>query len=71
MSKFQLTPPKAVGRLLSCRTASILLSVSDDTIRRMAREGRLEAVILGRRCIRISEASVLALLAAQSEGGVK
>ncbi len=61
-------PPKAVGRLLSCRAASIILSVSDDTIRRMAREGRLESVVIGRRCIRVSEASVLALT---TEGGAK
>jgi excisionase family DNA binding protein len=65
-------PPRAVGRLISCRAASDLLAVSDDTIRRMAREGKLEAVLIGKRCLRISEASVLALLpAAKSEGGVQ
>lgn len=66
-----LKPPTKPGRLLSCRAASVILDVSDDTIRRMAKEGRLESVQIGKRCIRVSESSVLSLanLTAKPEGG--
>lgn len=60
MSPFP-NPPKTVGKLLSCRAASIILDCSDDTVRKMAREGRLEAVIVGRQSIRVTESSVAAL----------
>ncbi len=67
-------PPKVRGKLLSCRTAARMLDVSDDTIRRLAHEGKLEAIRVGQRCLRVSEVSVLALTAdpaAMAEGGVQ
>ena len=60
--------PTQVGRLLSCREAAAILSCSVDTVRRMAADQRLEAVRIGAKCVRVSEASVMSLTA---NGGAK
>lgn len=41
------------GRLYSCRDAAKLLDVSDDMIRRLIHSGKLEAVRIGKRCLRV------------------
>jgi len=53
--------PTVQGRLMSCRAASVVLDVSDDAIRRWAGEGRLQAVRIGKRLIKVSEVSVQAM----------
>jgi len=66
MTKFKC--PTQVGRLLSCREAATILGVSVDTVRRMAQAQKLEAVRVGVKCVRVSEASVMSLTV-KPEGG--
>ena len=46
------TSPLA-GRLLSCREAAQILGVSDETVRRLIHSGKLEAVRIGQRILRV------------------
>jgi excisionase family DNA binding protein len=46
------------GRLYSCRDAAKFLDISDDTVRRMIHGGHLEAVRIGRRCLRVLGESI-------------
>jgi len=57
-----------IVRLLTCREAATQLNVSTDTVRRMVRLGRLDSVQLGKRCLRVSEDSVVSL---SKNGGAK
>lgn len=41
------------GRLYSCREAAKVLDVSDDTVRRLIHSGKLDAVWIGKRCLRV------------------
>lgn len=46
------TSPLA-GRLLSCREAAKILDISDDSVRRLIRTGKLDGVRLGERILRV------------------
>lgn len=46
------------GRFLSCQEAARILDLSDDTIRRLIHAGRLDAVRVGKRCLRVTADSV-------------
>jgi excisionase family DNA binding protein len=46
------------GRLYSCRETAQFLDISDDTVRRMIHDGHLEAVRIGRRCLRVLGESI-------------
>jgi len=63
--------PTQVGRLLSCREAAAILGVSVDSVRRMAAAGKIEAVRIGVKCVRVSGASVLSLTTSKANGGAK
>lgn len=52
MATSRSTPPMS-GRLYSCREAAKVLDVSDDTVRRLIHSGKLEAVRIGKRCLRV------------------
>jgi excisionase family DNA binding protein len=56
------------GRLLSCREAAAILSVSDDTIRRLVRSGKLDAVRIGPRCLRVLGESLGRYINTPAEG---
>lgn len=57
MATSRSNPPMS-GRLYSCREAAKLLDVSDDTIRRLIHAGKLEAVRIGKRCLRVQGGSL-------------
>ncbi|MBM4072659.1 MAG: helix-turn-helix domain-containing protein [Planctomycetes bacterium] len=46
------------GRFLSCQEAARFLDLSDDTIRRLIHAGKLDAVRVGKRCLRVTAESV-------------
>lgn len=46
-------------RYLSCKQAADYLSVSHDTIRRLVKDGKLSAVVIGKRSVRIRESSLV------------
>jgi excisionase family DNA binding protein len=50
--------------LLSVREAAVRLAVSEDTVRRMARGGKLSRVRVGERLVRYRESEVQALIGA-------
>ena len=52
MEASRSTSPLA-GRLFSCREAAAILSVSDDTVRRLIKSGQLQAVRVGKRLLRV------------------
>ncbi len=45
-------------RFLSCQEAARILGLSDDTIRRLIHAGKLDAVRVGKRCLRVTAESV-------------
>jgi excisionase family DNA binding protein len=55
------------GRLYSCREAAKVLDVSDDTIRRLIHSGKLEAIRIGRRCLRVLGDSIETYIDTHSE----
>ena len=56
------------GRLYSCREAAKVLDVSDDTIRRLIHSGKLEAVRIGKRCLRVLGESLERCINSTTEG---
>lgn len=66
--------PGRATRYLSCKSAGAILDLSDDSVRRLVKAGKLDGVRVGQRCIRVSDAAVYALLEARKsnkpEGGV-
>jgi excisionase family DNA binding protein len=56
------------GRLYSCREAAKVLDVSDDTIRRLIDSGKLEAVRIGKRCLRVLGESLERCINSPTEG---
>lgn len=52
MGASRFTSP-LTGRLLSCREAAKILDISDDSVRRLIRTGKLDGVRLGERILRV------------------
>ena len=67
MATSRSNPPMS-GRLYSCREAAKLLDVSDDTIRRLIHAGKLEAVRIGKRCLRVQGESLERYINTPAEG---
>ncbi len=58
------------GRLVSCREAARLLDTSDDTVRRLIHNGKLDGIRIGKRCLRVrGESLALMLNAAETVKG--
>jgi excisionase family DNA binding protein len=62
MEPIESPPPLPPDAWITYRTAAARLDLSERTIRRLIREGRIEAKSIGPRCVRIRWASCIRLL---------
>lgn len=56
-------------RLISSREATHLLGISNTTLYKFCREGKLNPVKFSRRCTRFRVSDIQALISANQEGG--
>lgn len=68
MEQIESPPPLPIDAWVTLRTAGARLEVSERQIRRLIRDGQIEARTLGKRCVRVRWASCLALMQADTAG---